>query len=278
MMSNQYVRILEPGKVYIDYGPISMVAIALKKNRPITDFYQEIFPRIKSILEKFHDDLQLYKKYFQEIDPIYLTDVGRKMYQAVELTKDPTMTPLAAVAGAVADEIADWLYMQGATKVIINNGGDISVRLESEEEVKLGLISSISIPDIHQVVKVKGNEGIGGIATSGFGGRSFTRGIADSVSVMAKNCTIADALATHLANVSYVASRRVHVDKAGKFDALSDIKELDVVYQIDGLEDEEIKQGFRQIKEEAERLYKKGHIKKMVATIQGNTMSYPTDY
>jgi hypothetical protein len=55
--------------------------------------------------------------------------------------RDPNCTPLAAVAGATADMVADFLLETGATNIVVNNGGDISIRLREGERQKLDFTS-----------------------------------------------------------------------------------------------------------------------------------------
>ena len=52
---------------------------------------------------------------------------------------DAGLTPLAAVAGAGADMVADKALELGADKVVVNNGGDIALRLGPGHEALVGL-------------------------------------------------------------------------------------------------------------------------------------------
>lgn len=108
------------------------------------------------------------------------------------------LTPLAAVAGAAADEVADMAARLGGDKVIVNNGGDIALRLDRSETAVVGL----RISEANQMIgrlHVRGENGIGGVASSGWSGRSFSPGIADMVTVWAENAALADAAATWIA-------------------------------------------------------------------------------
>jgi hypothetical protein len=111
------------------------------------------------------------------------------------------MTPKAAVAGAVADEIADLIFEdEDVSRVIVNNGGDIAIRLRGREIAKVGIISDLSRKEITHKLLVDSGRNIGGVATSGFGGRSFTKGIASAAVVVASTASLADAAATLLGN------------------------------------------------------------------------------
>lgn len=47
----------------------------------------------------------------------------------VALASGQRLTPLAAVAGSVADEVTDAAWGLGTDKVVVNNGGDLALRL-----------------------------------------------------------------------------------------------------------------------------------------------------
>ena len=111
------------------------------------------------------------------------------------------MTAKAAVAGAMADEIADLIFEdKDVSRVIVNNGGDIAIRLRGREIARVGIISDLSRKEITHKLLVDSLSNIGGVATSGFGGRSFTKGIASAAVVVASTASLADAGATLLAN------------------------------------------------------------------------------
>ncbi|HZJ90213.1 MAG TPA: hypothetical protein VFC89_00950, partial [Oscillospiraceae bacterium] len=191
---------------------------------------------------------------------------------------DPQLTPMAAVAGAIAQETADWLYEQGASRVIINNGGDIALRLSAGEVARLGIISDLDSGAVDRIMTITAESGIGGIATSGLGGRGFTRGIANALTVFSPDALLADALATQLANQTYVKSEKVSTVKAGEIDPFSDIAELDVVVEVGHLSDEELDRSILQLKREAEKHYSNNLLYGVIANIQGKRFSYPEDF
>jgi hypothetical protein len=113
------------------------------------------------------------------------------------------ITPMAAVAGAVADEIL--ATMRGAAgedlaRTSVNNGGDIALWLAPGEATTVGLVSRPDRPALFARVRLTAADGIGGIATSGAPGRSFSLGVADAVTILASCSAEADAAATVVAN------------------------------------------------------------------------------
>ncbi len=267
-------RILAPGKVYFHYGPTSMVVMADKDGSPLTDLCCEAYAVINAALEEITASLSYLRLYPKQIQRGLLTGLPGRMLAGVVAVGEPTLTPMATVAGAVSDTVADWLVSQGASRAMVNNGGDVALRLAPGTEVKLGIMSSLQLGVIDRSLTIRAEDGIGGVATSGLGGRSLTRGIAQGVSVFSATCILADALATHLANCSYVKSEHVSVAKAGQVDPGSDIKDLDVVIGVNKLDGREVKQALNQVKREAVRQKKKGNLIAACCRVQETMLDY----
>ncbi len=126
--------------------------------------------------------------------------VARRMFAAVRPhAGDGFVTAMAAVAGAVADEIlAAMLAAVELERAYVNDGGDIAIHLAPGARFTSAM-AGIDGRDLGRIV-LRGGDGIGGMATSGAGGRSFSFGIADSVTVLAADAATADAAATLIAN------------------------------------------------------------------------------
>jgi ApbE superfamily uncharacterized protein (UPF0280 family) len=185
---------------------------------------------------------------------------------------------MAAVAGTIADRTADWLVGQGASKVFVNNGGDIAIRLASEETIKVGIMPRIGASSYSYCVQIACADGIGGIATSGVGGRSFTRGIADSVTVLAGSCAVADAYATFLANASYIEHPEVIQVLAGTLDPNSDIADLLVSTKVGKLPEAVIRTSLSQVASQAQTALENGRILAFAAWLQGHKVAMPEHY
>ena len=122
-----------------------------------------------------------------------------------------------------------------------------------------------------RVVRLTPEKGVGGVATSGLGGRSLTTGIASGVTVFSARCARADALATLLADRSIIDSPAVHTCRAGELDPDSDIADLTVVTGVDPLTEEEKAKALSQVMAEAELQYERGGLIACIATVQGRT-------
>jgi ApbE superfamily uncharacterized protein (UPF0280 family) len=123
------------------------------------------------------------------------------MAEAVWPYRDVYITPMAAVAGSVADEMLEALVRgRRLAKAYINNGGDIAIYLESGEMLRAAIVANVDAPGLDGGVELRAEMPIRGLATSGWRGRSFSLGIADSVTVLARTAAMADAAATIVAN------------------------------------------------------------------------------
>ena len=267
-------RLLEPGKVYFHYGPSSLVAMADKYGEPLTELCCQAFEVLDATLREITQALPLLRLPPGQIPADSLTGLPRKMLDSVLAIGEPSLTPMATVAGAVADTVADWLFAQGASRVMVNNGGDVALRLAPGTSVKMGIMTSLSAAAIDRAVTVHAEDGIGGCATSGLGGRSLTRGIAQGVSAFARTAIFADALATHLANCSFIQSGQVATTKAGMLSPDSDIKDLDVVVSVGELSRQEVRQSLRQIEREAQRQKRKDNLIGLCARVQNRILVF----
>jgi uncharacterized protein len=108
------------------------------------------------------------------------------------------VTPMAAVAGCVAQEILAFLKEPGIDKSWVNNGGDIAWYAPQQSLQSF----NVGIPELSQSASIilRPVDQCWGIATSGWRGRSQSFGIADSVTVIAPSAGCADAAATLIAN------------------------------------------------------------------------------
>lgn len=228
---------LESGKIYMDYGPIQMIVSAFRYKEPLSKELEEACQYASRQLQDLSNFLSIIKLPPGKINnEECLPVVIRKMVNAVKQCKEPTLTPMAAVAGTLADEVADFLVAQGATKVIANNGGDIALRLLENENVKVGIVSDINAKSYTHTITIDANSKIGGIATSGFGGRGFTKGIASAAVSFGSSSSEADATATLIGNYTYSDDPGIKQIKAEKLDPNTDLIGQTVTLSIDNID------------------------------------------
>ena len=278
MEEKEYVQQLRDGRVFFDYGPVSMVVSALRGGRPDTALCRSAFSVIERCLCELSPQLEMLRRYPPAVKTERLSGAALVMAQAVLDAADPWLTPMAAVAGTLSDAVADYLWDQGAEKVIVNNGGDIALRLAPGQRLGLGVRYDLSRDSIDRVIHLDRDTKVGGVATSGLGGRSLTTGIASGVTVFASRCAMADALATLLADRSYLELPAVHTRPAEEIDPDTDIAGQKVVVKVDPLTREQRRKALAQILDEAQRQYCRGHLIACIATVQGESASFdPAD-
>jgi ApbE superfamily uncharacterized protein (UPF0280 family) len=198
----QIANLPDGRRLHLQDGPIDLIVEACGRPAEIEAAYGAAARRFEGMLDELCDELPLLR---QAADPARCClqgKVARRMHAAVaSFAADHFITPMAAVAGAVAEEILG--AMLDATRLqraYVNNGGDIALYLGCGEHFRLGLMDR---PDRHGVMQtsvIHADDPARGIATSGRHGRSFSLGIADAVTVLARTASQADAAATIIAN------------------------------------------------------------------------------
>ncbi|WP_108658635.1 UPF0280 family protein [Acuticoccus kandeliae] len=199
MSNGPSAAILPDGRLHLQHGPIDLVISADGPMEAVDSAFRAAAGRFVSVLNELVEELPLLRR---PVDPdSEMTGlIASRMVRAVTPHAHGTfVTPMAAVAGAVADEIVDVMTASAPlTRAIVNNGGDIAIHLLPGQIAHARLVATDNA-DLGSVT-IAGGSGIGGIATSGREGRSLSLGIADSVTVLARSAAEADAAATLLAN------------------------------------------------------------------------------
>ncbi|HPB37349.1 MAG TPA: hypothetical protein PK125_04230 [Syntrophorhabdus sp.] len=221
--------------MFIEIGPASLVVYGEKKGMPYEFDRSRLEEKIQNILRDIREYLPVLKQKAYKIkNTKHMPDVPRKMVEAVKTIDEMSLTPMAAVAGSVSDALKEHIKGEGLDIISVNNGGDISVFDRYEKGLKVG------IGDIHTgratsyTLDIKGFSDYG-LATSGFGGRSLTLGLADSVTVVAATGAVADAAATFICNNTSIITNQVRRIKASEIDPLTDIPEEYVTVEINQL-------------------------------------------
>jgi len=197
------------------------------------------------------------------------------MVEACQPFADVFDTPMAAVAGAVADELL--AHMTAAAELeraFVNDGGDIAVLVTPGHALDIGVAGEFSrgaAPAINGSARLDAESSIGGIAASGARGRSFSLGIADSVTILARDAATADVAATLVANAVNVDSSAVRRRPARELDPDSDLRDLPVTVSVGALEPAEIESALARGLECALDCHRRGLIADAALTLQGLT-------
>ena len=204
---------LPDGRLHLQEGPIDLVIGANGPCAAVEAAYAGAVSAFGGVLARLVTELPLLRAPVGEAPPPVTGPVARRMAAAVWPYRGEFITPMAAVAGAVAEHVlAAMAPVPGLERAYVNNGGDIALHLAPGEAMRVGLVRSLrrALPEGMAVVRAE--DGLRGIATSGWPGRSFSLGIADAVTVLAETAAQADAAATVVANAvdaEHPAIRRV---------------------------------------------------------------------
>ena len=107
--------------------------------------------------------------------------------------------PMAAVAGAIAEQVGLGLLML-TDQVIVENGGDLFIKTNST--LTVGIFAGNSPLSLRIGIRLKDSSTPLALCTSsGTIGHSLSLGKADAVCVVAASCSIADAAATSIGNL-----------------------------------------------------------------------------
>jgi ApbE superfamily uncharacterized protein (UPF0280 family) len=260
----------------IEIGPVSMRLLAERGGLPFQFSRPDVEEYVSRLLSQITNVLPILKQKAWRIkNPASLPEVAQAMLGAVRAVNEETLTPMAAVAGAIADAVKARLSLHKPDYLSVNNGGDISVLNLRNAPMRIG-IGDINRGTVPHTLTID-NLSHFGLATSGFGGRSFTLGIADMVSVVAATAALADAAATHICNHTRIDSLNVTRRPARNIDPLTDIPDDLVTVKIGKLSGGEVTEALAAGKRAAGRLKSQGIIldavivlrDKMVTTIDG---------
>jgi len=190
--SGAVAAMLPGGRLHLQHGPIDIVAQAFGDPAAVRAGYARAAARFAGVMDELVAELAALRVVGAPVQG----DIARAMARAVAPFHPAFITPMAAVAGAVADTVLGALTGPGITRAYVNNGGDIALWLGPGQSLTCALAATGG----QDRATVRVGDGVRGIATSGWRGRSFSLGIADAVTVLAPTAAMADAAATMIAN------------------------------------------------------------------------------
>jgi len=197
------ISLLPDGRrLHLHDGPIDLIVEAFGTADQVRAAYRAGAQRFVNVLDELCAELALLRQAFKPDSDEPRGVVARRMAAAVAPYSERTfITPMAAVAGAVAEEILAAMTASATLdRAYVNNGGDIAIHLQPGQQFVIGIVERPDRPSLFGTAVLKATQPVRGIATSGWRGRSFSLGIADAVTVLADRAAVADAAATIIAN------------------------------------------------------------------------------
>lgn len=261
-------------RLHLQDGPIDLIVEANGTPENVRVAYANAAARFDGLLDELCAELTLLRARADASGTKLEGVIARRMYDAVgPFAAAHFITPMAAVAGAVAEEILEAMTLAAMLdRAYVNNGGDIALYLAPGQSFSVGLIDRPDRPSLIGKTVVRSDDVSRGIATSGRHGRSFSLGIADAVTVLAKAAAQADAAATIIGNavdlpghaaIARVPARDVQPD--------SDLVDRLVTRSVGFLSSAEISQALAAGVDCARELVQRGLIEGAALTLQGET-------
>jgi ApbE superfamily uncharacterized protein (UPF0280 family) len=203
MRERPQIRLLPDGRrLHMHDGPIDLIVEAFGAVCEIRAAYNAAAVRFPTVLEELCSELCLLRQPARPGAPFPEGRIAKCMAAAVAPYAGRTfITAMAAVAGAVAEEILETMTSAAdPSRAYVNDGGDIALHLAPDEHFVVGMVERPDRPSLFGTAMLDSGQPVRGIATSGWRGRSFSLGIADAVTVLADRAAMADAAATIIAN------------------------------------------------------------------------------
>lgn len=213
MVNAPVAALLADGRLHLQHGPIDLVIAADAPERAnVLRAYRAATVRFAGLLATLVAELAVLRARVGDVRPSVHGPVAHRMAAAVWPHRAIFITPMAAVAGSVADEIlAAMIAVAPLERAYVNNGGDIAWHLAPGQSYRIGVVGDLAAPAIDATVTLETGGECRGIATSGWRGRSLCLGIADAVTVLAATAAMADAATKPIAmaiNADHPAIRR----------------------------------------------------------------------
>jgi ApbE superfamily uncharacterized protein (UPF0280 family) len=261
-------------RLHLQDGPIDLIVEAHGSRANLRAAYDAAIGRFTGLLDELCNELPLLRA---AVDPNACAlhgTVARRMHAAVApFARDHFITPMAAVAGSVAEEILGSMVQAAPLRrAYVNNGGDIALHLTDGEAFTVGLIDRPDRFGVMRTTEIRANDPTRGIATSGYHGRSFSLGIADAVTVVARTAAQADAAATIIANAVDLPGHPAIIRcPANELQPDSDLGERLVTRDVGFLETSEIAVALEVGSAKARQLLALGLIEAAVLQLSGET-------
>jgi ApbE superfamily uncharacterized protein (UPF0280 family) len=225
--------LLPDGRLHLQDGPIELVIGLEGARAAILEAREAAWRALHGVLAALSVELPLLRSPLLGRLPDLRHPVARRMAEAAWPHRAQFVTPMVAVAGAVAEHVLLAIAtVPGLSLAHVNNGGDIALHLSPASTLRVGLMEGPEAMAPSGLAVIRAADPIRGIATSGWRGRSFSLGIADAVTVLAERAPEADAAASIIANAVNAEHDSVIRRTAESLDPDSDLRDLPVTVAV----------------------------------------------
>lgn len=235
-------RLPDGRRLHLQHGPMDVIVEVAGTPEVIAAAETAAVARFETILAELVPQLPVLRAPVTEATSVTGSVAERMVAAAAPFAASTFVTPMIAVAGSVADELCHVIAaVPGVLQAYVNNGGDVALHVTPGRVVRVGMMPSDAIGEPDAMLPVTAASPVRGLATSGSGGRSFSLGIADAVTVVATCTAIADAAATLIANaVDLPGHPAVRRSPAVALDPDSDLGDRLVTTEVGPLSDGDV--------------------------------------
>ena len=261
---------LDGGRLFLQHGPINLIVRVGGPAPAVADAYRALTDGFPGWLGALVEELPRLRSPESPRLALPAGPIARRMVAAVRACAGAFVTPMAAVAGSVADEAAAVLAAQpGVEHAYVNNGGDVALHLEPGARLSVGVVPTLREAIPRARIEIAPDSAVRGVATSGWQGRSHSLGIADAVTVLARSAALADAAATLIANAVDVDHPGIRREPARTLDEGSDLGDLPITVAVPALDVEAIDAALEAGMTAARALSRRGVVEGAALTVQG---------
>lgn len=259
-------KLLSDGRWHFQHGPMDLILQAEGARDAVALAHERAWQRFEGLLQELVNELSGLRAPVSERCALQGV-VARRMWAACSPYRAGFITSMAAVAGAVAQEILACYEQPGINRAWVNNGGDIALHLVPGQSVTVGVYADIAALNAAQLcnglvldgkISIDSAMPVRGVATSGWRGRSQSLGVADSVTVLARTAAQADAAATIVANAVNVADARIVRRPAWQVRDDSDLGAIPVTVDVPALPEESVRRALHHGLQKAQELQSSG--------------------
>jgi uncharacterized protein len=269
-------RRLDADRWHFQHGPIDCIVSAAGEEAAVSAAIERAWTRFQTLLGELVGELPLLRADLSAADVAMPGGpVARRMVAACRPHGEGGrfITAMAAVAGSVAEELLLSFDDPRIARASINNGGDIALRLMPRTSFDVGVCADprrgVAGLPLDGRFTITAESPVRGMATSGWRGRSFSLGIADSVTVLAATASRADAAATIVANAVDVDDARIGRAPASAIRDDSDLGDRLVVRAVPPLPQALVDSALARGAAEAKAQVDAGRIVAAVLSLQG---------
>ncbi len=255
-------------RLHLQHGPIDLIVEAFGPATEVAAATRQAAAAFDGVLEALVAELPALRRPVAR--PRLGGPVARRMVAAAWPHREVFVTPMVAVAGAVADHmLAAMVAGRAIQRAYVNNGGDIALHLADGQALRTGVVQRLQAPAIDGVAEITAAMPVRGLATSGWRGRSHSLGIADAVTTLARTAAAADAAATLIANAVDVEHPAVRRRPASEIDDNTDLGDRPVTVAVGILDRRHVGRALDAGVATAEAMCRRGLVWGAVLALQG---------